>query len=382
MIAATAHMSKKSIYDAFPSKMAIFEAAVRRTLEAAQKNLASVDPSGGIAETLAEYGLRLFRGFLDPASFGLFRANIVAANQIPELADDLHALRLAMSRNVADYLMALQADLRLVADIDPLSAAIRFGGLAVGGSRYFLGTPLPGREVQAVMVRAAIDLFLNGYGRQITEDAGDSLSILDTVAEPALEGTAALRLSPDKLDRLIDAAMIEFFDKGYPGASVDRIAIAVGASKATIYRQFGSKEGLFRFIIRRVIFLSSRAHFVADLACDVDEAVAALARQALDWHLEPWNISMHRLLIQESDLVPDLAEQYHDVRVAVLGRALHRLLAAHGWPRPDASATRSFYALATFAVRFLTVQQMPADEQRGQFSREGARLFLRGYAVI
>lgn len=379
MIAATAHMSKQSIYEVFPTRMALFEAAVRRTLDGARRNLGAVDAKEDVAETLADYGRRLFDGFANPASFGLFRANIVAANHFPELADELHEYRLAMSRHVAGYLEKLQAEGRLV-DVDALSAAIRFGGLAVEGSRYFLGAPLPDNDTRDLAVQAAIDLFLNGYRAQVAQADDDSLSILDTVTVPALEGAVALRLSPAKLTKLIDAAAVEFLDKGYLGTSVERIAAGVGSSKATIYRQFGSKEGLFRFLIQREIFASSRVEFAANRTGDIEEAVAALAHHALDWHVEPSNIRMHRLLIQESHLVPDLAERFHDVRVAALGRALHRLLAAHGWPRPDAAATRSFYALATFAVRFLTVWQQPDAKQREHFSRESARLFLHGFA--
>lgn len=379
MIAATAHMSKQSIYEVFPSKMALFEAAVRRTLDGERRNLGAVDPKGDVAATLTDYGRRLFDGFVSPASFGLFRANIVAANHFPELADELHEYRLAISRHMADYLETLRVDGRLI-DVDPLLAAIRFGGLAVEGSRYFLGAPLPDSSARDLAVQAAIDLFLNGYRAQIARGADNSLSILDTVAEPQLEGAVALRLSPDKLARLIDAAATEFLDKGYLGTSVERIAAGVGSSKATIYRQFGSKEGLFRFLIQREIFASSQARFVADLASDVEQSVAALAHQALDWHIDPSNLRMHRLLIQESHLVPDLAERFHDARVAALGRALHRLLAAHGWPLPDPAATRSFYALATFAVRFLTARKLPDAKQRERLSREGARLFLHGCA--
>lgn len=77
------------------------------------------------------------------------------------------------------------------------------------------------------------------------------------IEPPVREGVAALRLSPEKLATLIDAVTAEFLDQGYRRASIDRIAAAVRVSKATIYRQFGNKEDLLRYIVRRDIFDAS-----------------------------------------------------------------------------------------------------------------------------
>lgn len=380
MIAATARMSKQSIYELFPGKIALFEAAVRDTLDMADRNLASVHPAEDIAGTLARYGRHLFAGFAEPPLFGLFRANIVAANQFPQLADELHEHRLAMSRSFANYLEGLVAEGRLAA-VDPQSASIRFGGMAVGGARYFLGTPLPGAADRNALIAAATDLYLDGYRTQALPAAATRPPLLGDVTEPALEGTVALRLSADKLTSLLDAAMNEFLDNAYPGASVDRIATRVRSSKATIYRQFGSKEKLFRYLIEGEIFASSRAQFPLDMAEGPETALASLARRVLDWHVDPTNIRVHRLLIQEADFIPDLARRFYEVRVAVVTRALDHLLRAHGLPLPNAFAADAFYALATFAVRFLTTRTPPEAAQRDRYSRECAQIFLNGLRV-
>lgn len=378
MIAATAHVSKQSIYELFPGKIALFEAAVRDALDTADRNLASVHPAADIAETLARYGQHLFTGFAEPLQFGLFRANIVAANHFPALAADLHEHRLAMSRSFAGYIHGLIAEGRLAA-ADPLSASIRFGGMAVGGVRHFLGTPLPGRAGRAAMIAAAIAIYLDGYRTQALAAGATRPPLLDRVAEPALAGTAALRLSADKLASLLDAAMNEFLDRAYPGASVDRIAASVRSSKATVYRQFGSKEKLFRHLVEGEILASSRAEFPLDRVDDPEAALALLARHVLDWHLDPANIRVHRLLIQEADFIPDLARRFHEVRVAAVTRALDRLLGAHAMPLPNAFAAEAFYTLATYAVRFLTTRTPPDDRQRDLYSRECAQLFLNGF---
>lgn len=376
-IAAVAHMSKQSIYEQFPSKMALFEAAVRCELDGGRSQLATVVPTDNPEETLHQFGQRLFDGFADPANFGLFRANIVAANQLPDLADDLHEHRMALSRKLANYLETLAKD-GFLDNADPLFAAVRFGGLAVEGSRYFLGQTLPPPADRETIINSAVDLFLNGYAGHVDPHGPGSDAILRTASPPVIDSGVALRLSADKLQRLIDAAQAEFLDHGYPSANIDRITAAAQASKATVYRQFGNKEGLFRHVIEREIFTSSQAEFPASPSKDVDEATIFLARQVLDWHLAPKNIRMHRLLVQESDLVSDLARRFHDMRVAVVGRALDRLLAARHLPRPNATAARAFYLLATFAMRFLTARHAPDPAQRDYYSRETTWLFLHG----
>ncbi|MFD1736304.1 TetR/AcrR family transcriptional regulator [Bacillus salitolerans] len=46
-------------------------------------------------------------------------------------------------------------------------------------------------------------------------------------------------------EKILETALIEFADKGYEGARVDRIAIEAGVNKALIYYHFKSKEELY-----------------------------------------------------------------------------------------------------------------------------------------
>ena len=45
--------------------------------------------------------------------------------------------------------------------------------------------------------------------------------------------------------RILDAALREFDQEGFRGASVERIAEAAGITKALVYQYFGSKEGVY-----------------------------------------------------------------------------------------------------------------------------------------
>jgi len=54
-----------------------------------------------------------------------------------------------------------------------------------------------------------------------------------------------------KRQSIIDAAILEFQDKGYENTSMDRIAEIAGASKRTVYNHFPNKNGLFQAVIEQ-----------------------------------------------------------------------------------------------------------------------------------
>src|SRR5580765_8275259 len=57
------------------------------------------------------------------------------------------------------------------------------------------------------------------------------------------------RVSPD---RILAAAALEFSERGYAGARVDRIARRAGVNKAMLYYHFGSKQSLYRILLRQI----------------------------------------------------------------------------------------------------------------------------------
>lgn len=56
-----------------------------------------------------------------------------------------------------------------------------------------------------------------------------------------------------RIERLLDIALEEFALAGFGGTSLDRLVERSGVSKTTIYRRFGSKEGLFATLIDRSV---------------------------------------------------------------------------------------------------------------------------------
>jgi TetR/AcrR family transcriptional regulator len=56
------------------------------------------------------------------------------------------------------------------------------------------------------------------------------------------------RVSPE---RILAAAALEFSERGYAGARVDRIARRARVNKAMLYYHFDSKQGIYRTLLRR-----------------------------------------------------------------------------------------------------------------------------------
>ena len=62
------------------------------------------------------------------------------------------------------------------------------------------------------------------------------------------------RVTPDQI---LNAAALEFAERGFAGARVDRIARRAHVNKAMLYYHFKSKQALYRALLRRVFSLAA-----------------------------------------------------------------------------------------------------------------------------
>jgi len=63
--------------------------------------------------------------------------------------------------------------------------------------------------------------------------------------------TTFQNLSKIKQDRITEAAITEFSEKGYTGASINSLVESLGIAKGSIFQYFGDKKGLFLFIFNK-----------------------------------------------------------------------------------------------------------------------------------
>jgi AcrR family transcriptional regulator len=123
--------------------------------------------------------------------------------------------------------------------------------------------------------------------------------------------------------RILQAALREFAAKGIAGARVDAIAARARTNKRMIYYYFGSKEGLFRHILRhRLTGAQDRRVALDDLAYGERQA----ARQAIHIELRDYvRLLMWEALETNARKGPVMAE---DERAEVYAELRGRVAAA------------------------------------------------------
>lgn len=113
---------------------------------------------------------------------------------------------------------------------------------------------------------------------------------------------------------LLDAALAEFFEKGFGSARLEDIATRAGVSKGTIYLYFSSKEDIFQALVKAVP--QAKIEQLAEIAQDGSQPPEELLRRFLtlmgglirDERMRKFP----RLLIAEAGRFPNLAEIYRD----------------------------------------------------------------------
>ena len=378
-IAASAKVSKQAIYEHFRDKEDLFDRVVRAALSPGGKG--GLVERDSLYETLAAFAERQFDGFAKPRNYGLFRANIVATRRFPQLAADLHDYRRSKSYGLAAYLERCVAAGRLQPFAEsPLDFATRLGGMAVEGSRYFLGYKVPGRQQRQIQARFATRVFCDGM-RDASAHASVGLDpqppFVPAPAEPP--GKVQMRMPPERFDALCNAAADEFLAHGFEGASLDPITAATNVGRATIYRQFGGKAGLFAHTIGREIAAQWRELDQPTGATPLEQ-LENLCRTVLELHLAPRSLALHYLLVQESDLFPELARSFYDMQVDRAGRPFACIAESAGIAPPVPAVTRMFFALASYGVRYVVSLRPVAQEERETVSRQAAHIILHGIA--
>jgi len=185
-----------------------------------------------------------------------------------------------------------------------------------------------------------------------------------TAGRPAHEDALELR------ERVLDAAKLVFMREGFGAARVEEIASHAGVSKTTVYRQFGTKEELFRSIVWRgmadlrgkiALELEPGGDFSANLASLIDALVEHIAT--------PDSMHTSRLVIGEAVRFPDIAKQFLQFVTTMLEPLTGVLEAASARGTIDidspASAARDLLTLVTGAPEVhLAIQTTRAERKR------------------
>ena len=162
-----------------------------------------------------------------------------------------------------------------------------------------------------------------------------------------------------RIDHLLNIALEEFALTGFGGTNLDRLVERSGVSKTTIYRRFGSKEGLFTALIHRS--MEAVRSGLWELELDLDDPLGTIERFVIT---------------------------YTEVAVChPLGRTLLQIAVAEGRDFPHlgakllANAYMGFRPISDYFEQLMARGVLrPADPQDAAFDLQG--LITHGFRVM
>ena len=165
---------------------------------------------------------------------------------------------------------------------------------------------------------------------------------------------------------MLDAARQIFLEKGYAGTSIDEVVQRTGGSKASVYKYFGSKEGLFAemFGTHCQVFLAT-LQIPNELSDNLEQTLTQFAERVLVAFVDPERVAKHGL-----GLLADFLQRHHQAGMI-------------NCPHPDIAAIQ-FMEMIKGHVQWRALLGLPAFPEhlnRENYIKEAIRVFLRGYQV-
>ena len=169
-VARGAGMSKRTLYQHYASKAALFEAVMQDCLAPFGMDMA-VERDPNLATALCGMLEALIHHLFEPRQVAIFRLVIAEVNRSPELADAFHRAGPGRGANSLERRLASEIEQGRLRLTDAREAARMLFGMALGATHTFLllgvQGPPEGTEV-ARLVANAVETFL--HGAEIPQD--------------------------------------------------------------------------------------------------------------------------------------------------------------------------------------------------------------------
>src|SRR4051794_5823752 len=117
-------------------------------------------------------------------------------------------------------------------------------------------------------------------------------------------------------EKVLAAAKELFLADRYDGVTLERIAERAGVSRQTVYNRFGSKETVFRQMVRYhwAAFAGPDRRIVeCDAGTSAEEVLRAFAQSLQRFATETDQIRFARLVVAESGRLPWIADEFYRV---------------------------------------------------------------------
>ncbi|WP_336365909.1 TetR/AcrR family transcriptional regulator [Marinobacter sp. C2H3] len=133
----------------------------------------------------------------------------------------------------------------------------------------------------------------------------------------------------ERAERILAAATAVFLEQGYGAATMGEIGRRAGGSMQTLYRLFGSKEGLFQAIMaQKGATVYGQMEDPAIYEKPPEQALFELGIRLNELILNPETLATHRIVMLEGPHHPELQRIFHDSGPGRTRQVLARYFAA------------------------------------------------------
>jgi len=168
-IAQDAGMSKKTLYQLFDTKEALFAAVITDRMRALGEGAEQGAGARPLKDVVVDYLCEAARFILSPRHVALFRVLIGEAWRAPGMAQAFDNACAGRGKSVLARWLAQEVEAGRLDLEDPVQAAGMLFGMVVGEPHHRMlmgeGRP-PSREAIEARVREAVDIFLQGAQRR------------------------------------------------------------------------------------------------------------------------------------------------------------------------------------------------------------------------
>ena len=154
------------------------------------------------------------------------------------------------------------------------------------------------------------------------------------------------KLSVEKQKNIIEAAVLEFAEKGYEQASTNRIVKEAKIGKGTLFYYFQNKEDLYQYILNACLdnVFNQLLHKINTEETDFIERLKQIAQVKAAYHLEyPHDLSLlGTAFLQEEDApIPDNAKKKYEEMIKLQEKMMYDDI-DHSLFRKDLDPVKSF----------------------------------------
>jgi len=188
---------------------------------------------------------------------------------------------------------------------------------------------------------------------------------------------------------MVEAAYSLFMEKGYASVSVDDILRVSGGSKSSVYKYFGSKEGILKAVIESLAEdMLREIHLELPSGGTPREALTRIGMVLVDLALSENAINQHRHAVSHARALPELAKLWYESgpkrTIGGLAGFLEKEAAAGRLRIADpARAAQLFAGMIIFHdnMRMLVCLPRSKRSELKEMVSEAVEVFLAAYGV-